>query len=100
MEKHTPHFSLVQVKSLIAAHKVRATVTASDCAATLGVMGLRGMCDVVLSLTHANFYKSMTSNANHRSWQDVYHGKTPDGVGLYIKLTVVEHVLILSFKEL
>ncbi|WP_395408552.1 type II toxin-antitoxin system MqsR family toxin [Pseudoduganella sp. UC29_106] len=32
--------------------------------------------------------------------QDVYHGHTTEGIAPYIKLTVVDNVLILSFKEL
>ncbi len=42
----------------------------------------------------------MTTHADHRIWQDVYHGKTAEGVSLYIKLTVIDDVLIVSFKEL
>jgi motility quorum-sensing regulator / GCU-specific mRNA interferase toxin len=41
----------------------------------------------------------MTTYADHRIWQDVYHPQTSAGP-IYLKLTVVEHVLIVSFKEL
>ena len=58
------------------------------------------MCAVVLSLTPANFYKSMTTHVDHRIWQDVYRGKTADGQEVYLKLTVIDDVLIVSFKEL
>jgi motility quorum-sensing regulator/GCU-specific mRNA interferase toxin len=34
------------------------------------------MCFVIMALTSANFYKSMTTHADHRIWQDVYHAKT------------------------
>ena len=53
-----------------------------------------------LSLTSENFYKSMTTHADHRIRQDVYRGKTPSGQEVYLKLTVIDDVLILSFKEL
>lgn len=29
----------------------------------------------------------MTTYADHREWQDVYHGMTEDGVAVYIKIT-------------
>jgi motility quorum-sensing regulator/GCU-specific mRNA interferase toxin len=53
-----------------------------------------------MSLTSANFYKSMTTHADHRIWQDVYHAKTTSGAEVYLKLTVIDDVLIVSFKEL
>jgi motility quorum-sensing regulator/GCU-specific mRNA interferase toxin len=42
----------------------------------------------------------MTTHADHRIWQDVYHASTQAGDDVYIKLTVIEDVLIVSFKEL
>jgi hypothetical protein len=45
-----------------------------------------------------NLYKSMTSHADHKVWHDVYHVETRRGV-VYLKLTVVEDLLIISFKE-
>lgn len=45
-----------------------------------------------------HFYKSMTSNANHRIWQDVYHIKWREVV-MYLKFTINdEGHLVLSFK--
>ncbi|MBU0501053.1 MAG: type II toxin-antitoxin system MqsR family toxin [Gammaproteobacteria bacterium] len=41
----------------------------------------------------------MTTLADHRISQDVYRPKTPAG-DIYLKLTVTDDVLILSFKEL
>ena len=58
-----------------------------------------GMLDVVLSLSSADFYKSMTSHADHKIWQDVYRPNTSAG-DVYLKLTVIDDVLIVSFKEL
>jgi motility quorum-sensing regulator/GCU-specific mRNA interferase toxin len=57
------------------------------------------MIAVVASLTMKDFYKSMTTYADHTIWQDVYRPKTPAG-DVYLKLTVVDDVLIVSFKEL
>ena len=66
----------------------------------LGINDLAGMCAVVLMLTSTDFYKSMTTHADHRIWQDVYHAKTANGDEVYLKLTVIDDVLIVSFKEL
>jgi len=100
MEKGTPHCKLPVVKALVEAGKVSATASAFNGARELGINDLAGMCAVVLSLTPTNFYKSMTTHADHRIWQDVYHAKTASGDEAYLKLTVIDDVLIVSFKEL
>ncbi len=100
MEKGTPHCKLLFVKALVEAGKVRATATAFNGARKLGITDLAGMCSVVMALTSADFYKSMTTQADHRIWQDVYRTRTASGDDLYLKLTVIDDVLIVSFKEL
>jgi motility quorum-sensing regulator/GCU-specific mRNA interferase toxin len=40
----------------------------------------------------------MTSHADHTVWHDVYHADTLRG-RVYLKLTITETVLIISFKE-
>ena len=98
MEKYTPHCKLSTIKALIEADKVRSTQSALRGAAALGFDFL-GMLEVVNALTSADFYKSMTSYADHRVWQDVYRTVTEAGE-VYLKLTVIDDVLIVSFKEL
>jgi motility quorum-sensing regulator/GCU-specific mRNA interferase toxin len=100
MEKRTPHRKLSLVKDLVKANKVRATVSAFNGASELGIYTLSGMCDVILLLTMANFDKSMTTHVDHRIWQDVYKVLNTSGSDIYLKLTVVDDVLIVSFKEL
>lgn len=100
MEKGTPHCKLPVVKALVEAGKVSATGSAFQGARELGINDLAGMCAIVLALTSENFYKSMTTHADHRVWQDVYHARTSSGDEVYLKLTVIEDVLIVSFKEL
>ena len=100
MEKGTPHCKLAFVKACVEAGQVRATATAYNGARELGVNDLAGMCVVVLALTSSDFYKSMTTHADHTVWQDVYHTKTATGDGVYLKLTIIDDVLIVSFKEL
>ena len=98
MEKATPHCKLSVVKALVGAGHVRTTRSAREGAVALG-LDFDGMLAVVMALTSADFHKSMTTHADHRVWQDVYRPTTPAGE-VYLKLTVVEDVLIVSFKEL
>ena len=97
MEKSSPHCPLPKVKALIAAGQVRSTVSALAGAAALG-LDFDGILGVILALTFADFHKSMTTHVDHRVWQDVYRPITPVGE-VYLKLTVVDDVLIVSFKE-
>jgi len=98
VEKRTPHCKLAVVKTMVEAGKVRVTVSALTGGAALG-FGFEEIVGVVAALTLKDFYKSMTTHADHRIWQDVYRPKTPGGE-VYLKLTVLDDVLIVSFKEL
>lgn len=98
MEKRTPHCHLTTIKALVKAGKVRATHSARLGATSLG-LELADMLAVLMALTAADFYKSMTTHSDHTVWQDVYRPSTPAG-DVYLKLTVMDDVLIVSFKEL
>ena len=98
MEKSIPHCRLTIVKSLVKAGKVRATQSARLGATALG-FDLAEMLAVGLALAPTDFYKSMTTQADHTVWQDVYRPNTRSG-DVYLKLTVIDDVLIVSFKEL
>jgi motility quorum-sensing regulator / GCU-specific mRNA interferase toxin len=98
MEKNTPHCKLNLVKTLIETGAVRTTQSARWAATAMG-FDFDGMLAVVMALSVNDFYKSMTSHADHRMWQDVYRPSTSAGA-VYVKLTVVDDVLIVSFKEL
>ena len=98
MEKRTPHCRLTEVKALVETGKVRATHSARIGATELG-LEISDMLAVVMALVAADFYKSMTTHADHTVWQDVYRPSTAAG-DVYLKLTVIDDVLIVSFKEL
>jgi motility quorum-sensing regulator / GCU-specific mRNA interferase toxin len=98
MEKQTPHCKLSVVKEMVAAGNVRSTKSALEGAEAMG-FSFDDIVGVVLALTPADFHKSMTTHADHRIWQDVYRPTTPGGE-VYLKLTVIDDVLIVSFKEL
>ena len=97
MEKRTPHHRLPALRALIEAGQVRATLTAIEGASAMG-FGFEQMIEVVLGLSSTDFFKSMTTHADHRIWQDVYRPITRVG-RVYLKLTVIDEVLIVSFKE-
>jgi motility quorum-sensing regulator/GCU-specific mRNA interferase toxin len=98
VEKRTPQSKLPVVKALVEAGKVRTTHAARTGANELG-LAFSDMLDVVMALTPTDFYKSMTTHADHTVWQDVYRPSTQAG-DVYLKLTVIDDVLIVSFKEL
>lgn len=98
MEKATPHCKLPIVKAMVLAGKVRSAMSALSGAAALGY-DFAGMVEIVAALTMGDFYKSMTTLADHKVWQDVYRVSTTAGE-IYLKLMIVDDVLIVSFKEL
>ena len=60
----------------------------------------REIVATIQTMKTTHFYKSMTSMADRRVWQDVYH--VPSSVGvLYVKFTAdaITEFLLLSFKE-
>ena len=85
------------VKALVEAGKVRTTHSARAGANELG-FAFSDMLGVVMALTQADFYKSMTTHADHAVWQDVYRPSTQAG-DVYLKLTVINDVLIVSSRS-
>ena len=98
MEKSVPHRKLSVIKTMVNAGQVSTTKAAREGGVALG-LDFDGMLGVILALTNADFYKSMTTHADHRVWQDVCRPMTSVGE-VYLKLTVIDDVLIVSFKEL
>ncbi len=97
MEKRKAHYPLTKVKLLVKDRRVEFTMTALTGGAAMG-FDSNEMLDVVSKLENKNLYKSMSAHADHTVWHDVYHADTQRGV-VYLKLTIVENLLIISFKE-
>ena len=59
-----------------------------------------GIVQTINSIESVMFYKSMTTFADHRLWQDVYHVPSR-GLTLYIKFQghIVTEFSVVSFKE-
>jgi len=100
MEKRKPTYDLAAIQSAFATvDGLRATSRALRDAAALGFEA-QGIVDTVQSMRRDHFFKSMTSYADHRVWQDVYY--VPSEVGtLYVKFTAdaLTEFVLLSFKE-
>lgn len=100
MEKKKPSYLLPDLLAIVAVRGVDAfTETALHGAWDLGITS-DGAVAVVLGLRKADFYKSMTTHADHRIWQDVYHAEQASGLKIYIKLTLRENgIVVIQFKE-
>ena len=99
-EKRKPTYDLTAFKAaFLDADNLNATGTAVRSAAALG-FGREDIAAAIQTMQREHFYKSMTSYADHRIWQDVYHVPSPLGT-LYVKFTAdaVTEFLLLSFKE-
>lgn len=75
------------------------TTSALRDALTLG-FDRGGVIETISSIERRMFFKSMTTFADHRVWQDVYHVPAR-GLTLYIKFQadVITDFTIMSFKE-
>ena len=99
MEKQIPHYDLSQVQRAVDRLGAAAfTKTALDGGREMGLT-TDEMLAVIANLTRRNFYKSMTTYADHRIWQDVYHAATPVGKEAYIKITMRDLAPVIQFKE-
>ncbi len=100
MEKRTPHYPLKAIQEQMR-DVVGLRLTFS---AQVGIARLDWDYDeavtVVRRLSRNNFYKSMTTHADHRVWQDVYHA-AHRGVELYVKFQrAADGYFTISFKRL
>ena len=74
------------------------TKTAQD-GIRLAGMVMADALEVVRGLSRADFYKSMTTQRDHRVWQDVYHAEWRSKP-LYVKFQRAGEYFVVSFKEL
>jgi motility quorum-sensing regulator/GCU-specific mRNA interferase toxin len=99
VDKRTPHYDLVRIQTDVARLGAAAFAkTALDGGRTMGLTTAE-MLAVIASLSRRQFYKSMTSYADHRVWQDVYHAPTPVRRDAYIKVTLRDGAPVIQFKE-
>ncbi len=98
-EKRRPTYALDTFIAWAQGDGFEATGTALRTAAALGFTQ-SDMVGIIGTMIPGHFYKSMTSYANHKVWQDVYHVPSDEGP-LYVKFQadVVTEFILLSFKE-
>jgi len=99
MEKRNPSYHLKGIQMAFqTVSDLRLTRTARRTITELG-LNLEDTVMIIQSLEKRDFYKSMTTYADHRVWQDVYHANF-NGLALYIKFAMDnEGHLIVSFKD-
>jgi len=100
VEKKRPTYDLEAVQAVFAGPgSLAITTSALRDAVALG-FGRGGIVDVIQSMDRRMFVKSMTTFADHRVWQDVYHVPTDEMV-LYVKFQadVVTEFRLMAFKE-
>lgn len=98
MEKRSPHYLLADIKAqMTTVEAMNLTLTAQDGIRAAGMVKAEAL-EVVRGLSRADLYKSMTTNKDHRIWQDVYHAEWR-GKPLYVKIQQAGEYFVVSFKE-
>jgi motility quorum-sensing regulator/GCU-specific mRNA interferase toxin len=101
-EKRKPHYVLSEFKALFRVENTRGiTQIAHKGAVSEGYMTVEDIEGVIDRLCSEHFYKSMTSYANHKVWQDVYKFRDEEKK-LYIKLQFsVDHqkAILIQLKK-
>ncbi|KOX60319.1 hypothetical protein ADL19_02420 [Streptomyces purpurogeneiscleroticus] len=100
MEKRRPTYDLDAVKQVLGSARTLAVTTSALHDATALGFDRHGVSATILGLERRMFVKSMTTYADHRVWQDVYHVPAA-GLVLYVKVQadVVTEFRVMSFKE-
>lgn len=99
MEKQTPHYPLLAIQAQMrSVPDMNLTLSARNGIRAAGMSQMDALV-LVHSLKRKDFYKSMTTLADHKVWQDVYHGQW-NGLGLYVKFQRAGEYFVISFKEL
>jgi motility quorum-sensing regulator/GCU-specific mRNA interferase toxin len=100
MEKMKPHYALPEIQRVVEVRGINAfTGVALAGAAALGLSCSQAVL-VVLNLKQKDLYKSMTTNGDHKIWQDVYHATLDSGLVAYIKFTLRDNgTVVIQFKE-
>lgn len=99
MEKQTPHYSLLAIQAQMrSVPEMNLTLSARGGIRAAGMSQVDALA-LVQSLDRKDFYKSMTTLADHKVWQDVYHGQW-NSLRLYVKFQRAGEYFVISFKEL
>lgn len=98
MEKRSPHYKLADIKAqMTTVEAMNLTLTAQGGIKAAGMVKAEAL-EVVRGLSRTDLYKSMTTDKDHRIWQDVYHAEWR-GKPLYVKIQQAGEYFVVSFKE-
>lgn len=99
MEKRVAHYDLDAIRAIVSRDREKSfTYTALAGIRAMGLTEIEALA-VVATLSPAMLHKSMTTHADHRQWQDVYHALCPGGKTAYVKVTLREGAVVIQFKE-
>ncbi|MGU3309456.1 type II toxin-antitoxin system MqsR family toxin [Pseudomonas sp. M5A4_2d] len=100
MEKYTPHYDLAVIIAQVKRLGDQAFTSAARITGRKLGLETHEMVEVVCHLQTRMLYKSMTTYADPRVWQDVYHISS-HGMEIYIKVTYCPggKPPVISFKE-
>jgi len=100
MEKRRPTYDLDAIKLAIGSVETLAITTTALRGATELGFNRGGIVEAIVGIDRRMFVKSMTTLADHRVWQDVYHVPAR-GLTLYVKFQadVVTEFRVMAFKE-
>ena len=100
MEKRRPTYDLDAIRmTLGSVERLAMTTSALRDAMALG-FDRYAVVETIVGIKERMFFKSMTTFADHRVWQDVYHVPARDHL-LYVKFQadVVTEFKVMSFKD-
>ncbi|MCA3563166.1 MAG: type II toxin-antitoxin system MqsR family toxin [Methylocystis sp.] len=100
MEKRRPTYDLAAIQAALGSiETLTMTTSALRDAVSLG-FDRHGVVQVIAGIERRMFVKSMTTFADHRVWQDVYHVPS-EGLLLYVKFQAdaLTEFRVMSFKE-
>lgn len=100
MEKRRPTYDLNEIKAAIGSVETLAITTSALRSAVALGFDRAGIVETINAVDRRMFVKSMTTFADHRIWQDVYHVPAR-GFVLYVKFQadVMTEFAVISFKE-
>jgi len=100
MEKRRPTYDLEAIKAALGSVETLSMTSSALRDATILGFDRMAVVETIAGIERRMFYKSMTTFADHRVWQDVYH-VSARGMVLYVKFQadVVTEFTVMSFKE-
>lgn len=101
MEKKIAHYPLTKIQTTVQLNGSDAFTRTSLANIDAMELEVADALVVISKLKKSMFVKSMTTYADPRIWQDVYHAPCPNGKVAYIKLTLRDDtvVVVIQFKE-